>query len=282
MPALNAEKQAAVRTAVPPSTSSTNSLNSDSPDLPVKKLRKPPKTKKLDTLLKDSPQRIHEQALAITGASQTTPTTTPSVSSPSVSLVSLNADKVSATQAAAVAIDETYADLEKKAQARRLALVDSDNLPKLNPAEVLLIDIRRTHTVVNEMARRIAPMLAALPDPGKLDPDSPTYDRDRDQVFAAFLQMTAKGSKPHAFLELMLNFQKHLTNVAKSALDADIADRMASVAEADAMDMIELIRNIFYDENLDMTVRQRQEFPKVLRHHVEIFREKRARKRHEV
>jgi hypothetical protein len=279
-----------------PTTASQSSTPASSPGStsPVASKLKPPplkrsvRVKKVESLLKDSPQDIHETAQRIIDVQSKSLSTTPSTpassdsddDTPSSLPIAVTAD-LPDRQQVAISLDETYADLERKAKARRLALVDSDALPELGAAEVLMIDIRRTHVIVNEMARRISPMLANLPDPSKLDPTDHDYDRQRDQMYSAFVQMTAKGTKPHAFLELMLQFQKHMTQVAKAALDADIANRLATVAEAEAMDMLEVMRNVFGDPELGLTPAQKQTLPKVLRFHINNFREKRAHKRHE-
>lgn len=220
----------------------------------------------------------------ITGAS-TSPSVAPiTLTPPSMATKASDAEPITSNKAviaaSAAAIDETYNDLAEAAKKRRLALVDSANLPDLSPAEVLLIDIRRTHVLVNEMARRISPILASLPDPSALDPNDRDYDVKLRDTYNAFLGVTAQGSKPHAFLQLLLNFQKHLTAVAKAALDADVADRMAAVAEADAMDVLEVMKNIFNDDELSLTTAQRRTLPVVIRRHVETFRKKRSLRRH--
>lgn len=231
------------------------------PRLPADPSNPRKSTKSPRTVLRSSEATIHDLASGVTETLERNPTSV-----------------ILPAQAVALSVDQTYEDLRKQALTRRLALTDIDTISELSPAQVLIVDIQRTHKVVNEMARRIAPMLDSLPDPSSLDKSAPDYLTQQRAMFDTFLMLTARGSKPHAFLELMLNFQKHLTNVAKSALDADIADRMANLAESDAMDMIEVMRNIFNDDSLELTIKQRQALPGIVRTHIQAYKNKRSRK----
>lgn len=254
-----------------PIDSLLDSLDSTSTPTPTTKTKKRLPSAKV--LLKGGMEGIHQAAQTATASNQDSP---PIILSPdSISDLANASPRVQV----AIAVEDTYHELELAAKKKRIALTDSDSLPDLRPDEVLLIDIRRTHVIVNEMARRFAPMLAGLPDPTKLDPDAHDYDQQLKDTFAAFTQMTVQGSRAHAFLKLMLDFQKHLAAVSKAALDADISERLATVAEAQALDLLEVIRNILNDVELDLTAEQRAKVPKVLRFHVTQFRDKLQRRK---
>lgn len=59
-----------------------------------------------------------------------------------------------------------------------------------------------------------------------------------------------------------------VARIAKAALDAGVAERQITLAERYAEDMARLLRAVFYDPELGLTVTQRAQLPDVLRRHL--------------
>lgn len=92
--------------------------------------------------------------------------------------------------------------------------------------------------------------------------------RERIEEFESddLLHLTELGFKPRAFLDVYQKERDHLAKVAKTCLDAGVAERQVRIAEEQGALVAMAIKAILAD--LDLTPEQAEQAPGVVRRHL--------------